>query len=236
MTRPKLAWPDLRPSLLPLLLLAQATATLAQPIVAFSGKDSDSPDELAFVALTDLSAGTQFYVTNNDWDNTAGIFSNSGEGTLLFTVSATIPHGTVTQVSETSDNTFTVTGGAGTATFVAGADWTPSAADPHYAFTTTNAVSPLTNVDQIFALMLTQLAAPAETDPTTGMNASPNAIVVDFTATRIIATNATLANAANFYADDGTITLSLTGFFGVGLVFFDDFESGDTTAWSSVSP
>jgi len=202
--------------------------TLAQ-LVAFSGKDANSPDEFAFVALQDI-APTTIYFTNQDWDNTSGAFVNPGnEGSLAFTNTATILKGTVVQVSETSADMFTVTGATATATILIGDGWSPTAADPHYAFSATGP-DPLTTVTEVHAFLNTLMGgATATMDPTSGDNASPNAVVCNFTATqpvgvdydqdRSTATVATLSDPANFLESFSTtnLTLDLTAFTNPGL-------------------
>ena len=199
--------------------------------VAFTGKDSNALDEFAFVALTEIPNGTKIFVTNLDWDNTMGQFSATGEGTLLFTAAENIARGTVVRVNETTDTSdlFAVTPGtAGTAALVGATSWTPTAGDPHYAFTATNDADPINTVTEIYAALLTQTVAPNNLDPSTGTNASVDAIVADFTggsqpagidysADRSMATPTTLATTSNFTAGAGTITLDLSPFSGPGL-------------------
>jgi hypothetical protein len=195
--------------------------------VAFSGKDSNPLDNFAFVAMTTIPNGTVFYISNRQWDNTTGSFLVDGEGTVQFTATAEIPKGTVTLITEfpTNDSeTFAVQSdsgsglgaGLGTAVLAAGSvAWTPTAADPHYAFAASNAADPTGSVTEFYALMSTLGGGfAASFDPRAGAGpASPNAIVVDFqTQTTLIdyigdrtsATPATLGNAGNF-VDGATV-------------------------------
>jgi hypothetical protein len=208
-------------------------------LVAFVGKDANSPDEFSFVALQELPSGTEIYFTSWDWDNTTGNFVNpANEGTLLFTSTAIIAKGVVTQISETAANSFTITGGLGTAAVVGGQSWSVTSADQHYAFTSSNSVNPETNVasNGIYALLNTpQTMSPPgpEIIPLTGTNASPNAIVVsisgqpiavDYNADRTTATKADLMNPSN-YSSGSNITLDLTSFTNASLpVDLQSFE------------
>lgn len=192
-------------------------------LVAFTGKDSNSPDEFAFVALQDISDGTMIFFTESDYDNTAGTFSTAGggtEGTLVFTVSGTLTTGTVVQISETAANTFTVTGNPGTATIVGGNDWSATASDPHYAYSSSTPGSPWSDVDEVHAMLFASNSAFGTRDPSTGTFPHPNAIVVDngfsgasiiavdFTGDRTSATHVTLADSTNFTEGDGTFDLT----------------------------
>ncbi|MCB1051627.1 MAG: hypothetical protein KDC71_13600 [Acidobacteria bacterium] len=197
--------------------------------VAFTGKESNAPDEFAFVALSDLPNGTVIFFTNYDFDNGTGAFNTStSEGTLQFTVAGgTITKGTVVQIQQDSPNTagpYTVTnGGSSTAIHVSGQPvWAAVAADPHYAFAASNPVSPLNTVAEIYAYMDTDLdvAVGSSKDPT---GLYPNAVMVDFsviqpvafdfTGNRVTATLADLKNPALF-TTGSTFTLDLTSFSG----------------------
>ncbi|MCB1050053.1 MAG: hypothetical protein H6510_15100 [Acidobacteria bacterium] len=205
-------------------------------VLAFAGKDSNSPDEFSFVALNDIPMGSQIYFTNLDWDNSMGQFTGT-KGTLLFQAAATITRGTVVQVSETTNDNFTVTGATGSATLVGLTSWSALGADPHYAFTASNAMSPTTSVTRVYALIESEMnAMPASLDPRTGTNSSPNAVVCDFTdpmnnivfadysADRSMATPASLANPASF-TTGASSTLDLTTFTSGSLpVVLDSFQ------------
>jgi len=210
------------------------TGAFAQ-MVAFTGKDSNTPDEFAFVALQDIADSTTIYFTESDYDNTAGTFSTATggtEGTLVFTVSGTLTTGTVVQISETSANTFTVTGNGGTATIVGGNDWSATASDPHYAYSSNTPASPWSDVDEVHAMLFASNSAFGTRDPSTGTFSHPNAIVVDngfsgsaivavdFTGDRMSATHVTLADSSNFTEGDGTLDLTFFDSVPVALMSF----------------
>jgi len=201
-------------------------------LIAFTGKDTNAPDEFAFVAVNDIPNGTVIFFTNYDWDNVSGTFGTAGtEGTIMFTATALIPRGTVVQVQQDVPSTagpYTVTG-SGTATHVAGEPiWAAVSADPHYAFAASNSSNPLTTVTEIYAYMDTDPddASATAKNPTTGTVASPNAVIVDFVGVqpvacdfngnRSTATLADLTNPANFLVS-ASITLDLTSFSGGSL-------------------
>jgi len=200
------------------LFIISSTPALAQ-LVAFTGKDSNSPDEFAFVALQTLTTGTQIFFTENDYDNTAGTFATS-EGTLVFTVGATaLTVGTVVQISETAADTFTLTGNDGTAVLVGGSSWSTTSGDPHYAFSASNGSDPWNTVTEVHAMLFATNAAFGTLDPSTGTSSHPNAIVVDngfsgvqvavdFTGDRTMATHVTLADSGNFTEGDGSMDLT----------------------------
>ncbi len=202
--------------------------------VAFVGKDSNPDDDFTFVAMVDIPINTVIYFTNRQWNNTAapsGSFLSDGEGTLVFTATSMIPQGTVTLIVETAADTFSVQSdsggglgaGLGTATILGGsAAWSPTSADPHYAFAASNPGDPFASITEIYALMSTLSGGfAASFDPTTGNGASPNAVVVDysnsqatgidFTGDRTTADPAALANPSN-YLEGASITLDTTFF------------------------
>ena len=61
--------------------------------IAFTGFNSDNPDEFTFVALTGIEAGTEIRFTDNGW-RAAGGFRDT-EGVFVWTAPANIPAGTV---------------------------------------------------------------------------------------------------------------------------------------------
>lgn len=211
-------------SILALLVIGLTATAVDAQLVAVSGKDSNPPDEFAFVALSNIPNTTQIFFSNQEWDNTTGQFLSDGEGTIVFTATALISQGTVTRIEETASNTFAVTGSGTVALVVGSSDWSPTAADPHYAFTASNSASPTTTVTEIYALVFTVTGGmPASADPTTGTNNSPNAVVasfstqytgVDFNGDRSTATVNDLKNTANYTTAIGptNLTLDLTSF------------------------
>ncbi len=232
------------------LLVLVAGAAGAQT-VAFVGKDANSPDEFSFVALTDIPAATTIYFTNRLWDNTTASFDVDGEGTLAYTTSSIIPQGTVTLIqtpdggmtfTDTSEDSAGMSQDYGAAALVAGSEnFTPTSQDPFYAFAASNPADPIASVTEIYAYLqaLTPTEAAmamfVEADPTTGMNASPNAVAVvvqsdpravavDYNADRSTATPSTLASGANFLTG-ASITLNLAFFDSGALpVELTDFE------------
>lgn len=205
------------------LLGAHASAQL----VGFTGKDTNTPDEFAFVALEDIPNGTQIFFTEANYDNSTDSFS-SAEGHILFTVSGTLTEGTVVLISETSDDMFTVTGNGGTATLVPGASWIATTNDPHYAYSASNATSPWDNVTEIHSMIYVVLAGTLGTlDPKVDY---PNALVAhgffsanaaaDYTGDRNAASRQTLQMVSNFTEGDGDLDLTFFGSVPVILMSF----------------
>ncbi len=192
--------------------------------VAFTGKDSNSPDEFAFVALQDLAIGTKIFFTENDFDNSGGapgLFA-SGEGTILFeVVGGVISTGTVVHIAEdTTPDTFVLmNAGSSTAVIVGASSWSATAADPHYAYSASNDASPWSTVTEVHAMLfpLESITAFGSRDPS---GLYPNAIVVDnstfastqtaadYTGDRSTATHMSLADSNNFTAGDGDLDLT----------------------------
>jgi hypothetical protein len=217
------------------LLLVSSTG-LAQ-LVAFSGKNSNPDDNFAFVALDNIPNGTVIYFTNREYDNATGSFLADGEGTLKFTATTDITMGQVIEIVEpsASGNTFTVSS-SGTATFIAGSDWSPTSADPHYAFAASTDISPETNVTDIYAYMDTRsgVHAGGASDPRTGANAYPTAIVCDWTASQAVSIDYNLDRTqasiqflddcdSSTYLEDSLTPISLQNFT-FDIIFIDGFD------------
>jgi DNA/RNA endonuclease YhcR with UshA esterase domain/P pilus assembly chaperone PapD len=103
----------MRKSLFFLFLIAGlAVQTQAQPLspgdIAFVGMNSDDPDEFAFVALTELPAGTVISFTDNGWLAAGGF--RSGEGTFTWTATASVPAGTVVNPGTVTGPLFSTSG------------------------------------------------------------------------------------------------------------------------------
>ncbi|MFM7311216.1 MAG: endonuclease, partial [Flavobacteriales bacterium] len=66
--------------------------TLTPGDIAVIGFNTDDPDQIMWVTLVDLAAGTQVKFTDNCWNGTA---LTTTEGTTTWTASAAVPRGTV---------------------------------------------------------------------------------------------------------------------------------------------
>lgn len=183
-----------------------SSANVFAQLVAFTGKDSNSPDEFAFVALQDIPDGTVIYFTESDYDNTADTFS-TGEGHLSFIVSGTLSIGTVVLISESSVNMFTVTGNGGTAALVGASNWSITAADPLSAYASDTPATPWADVDEVYATMFASNAALGTRDPSANY---PNAIVLDGFASQNAAVDFTGSRAATLasFSDTSNYTLA----------------------------
>lgn len=73
-----------------------AGPALAPGDIAFVGFNADGNDDLAFVALKPLAAGTIIRFNDNEWQGTA---FNSGEGELTWTATNAIAPGTVVRIN-----------------------------------------------------------------------------------------------------------------------------------------
>ncbi len=207
------------------LLLTLPLWAMAQ-LVAFSGKNSNPDDNFAFVALQHIPDGTTIYFTNREWDNVSGTFPDDGEGILRFVASGDISVGTVIEIVEPNlpGNTFTVSS-SGTAAIVGSNEWSPTSADPHYAFAASNANTPTSTVTEVYAFMDTRTGIHVGTisDPGIGTNSSPSAMICDWTASQAVGidydldrSQATLASLEDCtegtYVLDSAVVLSLAPF------------------------
>ncbi|KAA3641301.1 MAG: HYR domain-containing protein, partial [Bacteroidetes bacterium] len=71
------------------------------PLVAVTGLNHLSPDGFSFVALTDITAGTEIYFTDNPY-STATLAFDTGEAVMKWTAPAGVNQGDVFVVKETS--------------------------------------------------------------------------------------------------------------------------------------
>lgn len=201
-----------------LLFSLTLTSPLFAQLVAFTGRDTNPDETLAFVALQDIPNNTVIFFTGDDYSDATNAFLSENEGNIMFTVSGTLSTGTVVQIQETSNNTFTVTGNPGTASFVnpGGGSWSLGSGDPLYAFSSSNNAAPAANLVEIYAMLWPTNSPVADRNPS---NDFPNAIVVDsasftqanpavdFTGSRC-ATHASLADSSNFTEGDNVMDLT----------------------------
>ena len=82
--------------LLALLAAGSARAVLQPGDIAILGQNADTPDEFAFVALTDIADGEVITFTDNGWTGTA--LANT-EGSVTYTVSGGLARGTVVDIT-----------------------------------------------------------------------------------------------------------------------------------------
>ncbi|HTU10086.1 MAG TPA: choice-of-anchor I family protein [Allosphingosinicella sp.] len=82
--------------------------------IAFTGFNADGNDDIAFVALDDIPAGTVIYFSDREWQGSA---FNTGEGELAWTATSTVAAGTVVTISSYSAaptaSTGTISGASG---------------------------------------------------------------------------------------------------------------------------
>ena len=67
--------------------------------IAFIAMNVDADDDFAFVALSEISAGTAIYFTDNEWTGSA--FNDLNETELTWTATSTVSAGTVVLFSDT---------------------------------------------------------------------------------------------------------------------------------------
>ena len=66
--------------------------------IAFIAYNADGNDDLAFVALSEISSGTVIYFTDNEWTGSA--FNNTNEGRVEWTATSTVDAGTVVVITD----------------------------------------------------------------------------------------------------------------------------------------
>lgn len=182
-----------------------AVPALAAGDIAFTGLNTDGDDNLAFVALKDIAAGSTIFFQDNEW---TGAGFNSGEGAIAWTANALITAGTVVTID--TINSAAPTSALGSIQVVDSTNPGYAAGgEIVYAFTGTSATSPTAFLAAI-ATDGFEIPADSATLAGTGLTAGVNAVaftggldIVEYAGSRAnqssFADYATaLANAANF--------------------------------------
>lgn len=182
-----------------------AVPALAAGDIAFTALNTDGDDNLAFVALKTIAAGSTIFFQDNEWTGSA---FNSGEAAFAWTANGTIAAGTVVTID--AINTPAPTSALGTIQYVDATN-TGFAAGGEivYAFTGTSATAPTAFLAAI-ATDGFEIPADSATLAGTGLTAGVNAVgfsggldIVEYTGSRSNQTSfadytAALANGANF--------------------------------------
>lgn len=92
-----------------------AAGILGPGSIAFTGFNADGLDNLAFVALQDLPAGTQISFTDNEWNGTG--WTDNNESAWMWTALGAIPAGTIITIDDV--NSTSTTSNLGTVSFLA---------------------------------------------------------------------------------------------------------------------
>ncbi len=87
---------DHDPSVIAITIAAPGPAPFAPGDIAFVGFNADGNDDLAFVTLREIPAGTVIFFNDREW---TGAGFNTGEGEVTWTASATIAAGTVVTIN-----------------------------------------------------------------------------------------------------------------------------------------
>ncbi len=94
--------------------------TLTAGSIAFTGFNADGNDNLAFVALEAISAGTVIYFSDNEWNQAGTGFSDFNENTFAWTASSAIAAGTIVTLNDVGVSTPAPSSNLGTIAAVAG--------------------------------------------------------------------------------------------------------------------
>lgn len=87
---------DHDPSVIAIHIAVPAPAPFAPGDIAFVGFNADGNDDLAFVALREIAAGTVIYFNDREW---TGAGFNTGEGEVVWTAGSSIAAGTVVTIN-----------------------------------------------------------------------------------------------------------------------------------------
>ncbi|MDX2017802.1 MAG: PEP-CTERM sorting domain-containing protein [Planctomycetota bacterium] len=88
------------------LAAGSAFGSLSAGSIAFTGFNADNEDNLAFVALEGLAAGTEIFFTDNEWNGSA---LNTGEAVWKWTASGAIAAGTIITIDRVNGPALTDT-------------------------------------------------------------------------------------------------------------------------------
>jgi len=86
---------------------AQGKVALAPGDIAFTGFNADGNDNIAFVALVDINAGTTIYFEDNEWNATSSSFKDTNEGAFSWTSTSLVSAGTVVLIDNIGSGTIT---------------------------------------------------------------------------------------------------------------------------------
>lgn len=110
-------------------LISNAQTVLTAGDIAILGVNNDDPDQIKFVNLVDLAAGTSIKFTDNGWNGSALATS---EGTYTWTTASSVAKGTVHTINVTAmalstsgDQVFAYQGAATSPTFIFGLSTRP---------------------------------------------------------------------------------------------------------------
>ncbi len=87
---------DHDPSVIAITIAPPGPAPFAPGDIAFVGFNADGNDDIAFVALREIPAGTVIYFNDREW---TGAAFNTGEGEVTWTASSSIAAGTVVTIN-----------------------------------------------------------------------------------------------------------------------------------------
>ena len=196
-----------------LFLLIGSSTSFAQDW-AVCASDGAANEGFAMFALRNIPASAIYYITEDDYNNGTGEFDGS-EGIIQYTTpGGGISEGVVVSIRETSTNSYTVTGGGGTATHVASSgSWILSNCDEIYIFESSDAVTPGDDITNMHHFHYSCPGAPLATqDPTgdwpmcwdvvsigTGANGS-----FEYNASRVNTTRAMMEAVGNWTTTSGT--------------------------------
>ena len=143
--------------------------------IAFVGLNADGADNLAFVALDPIQAGTVIFFQDNEWDGAA---FNSGESIWSWTATTDVAAGTVIRIDTINGAAPTdITTNVGTVAFIDSGNRGLSTGDEIvYAYLGTNANTPTTFLSAIASVSLTSGASLAGTGLTEGVNAPSRSV------------------------------------------------------------
>lgn len=100
-----------------LITTIQVQAQLAAGDIMIVTFDADGKN-LAFVALTDVTASTTFYISDNEWNGSAigagGAFIDQSEGNVTWTTASLVSAGTVVQISDIGSGSISASTGTAT--------------------------------------------------------------------------------------------------------------------------
>lgn len=206
--------------------------SVADPLVAITGLNHLDDDGFSFVALLNISAGTEIYFTDRSYDNTTLKFTGT-EAILKWTAPTDVDKGDVVVVSETNTDVFSLscsdgTGGTcGTLALESGTFSIASGGEAFYAYIDVDN-DPNNGVSEIYSVLYSASGTiPVSESPTSVYtnsivvdgfaSSNPNRLEYDETKRNLSVDDTEFTNTSNWLIEQANQLLSTTLFTDISL-------------------
>ncbi|MFK8008439.1 MAG: T9SS type A sorting domain-containing protein [Saprospiraceae bacterium] len=231
-------------------------STFSQPKAMVIGFNDDNPEGVTIVAIQDMPASTNLYLTETDYDATNNDFNRNGsnDGTWKITWTGTWTAGTVLELREVTSNSFTAFGGpSGVTTSSPYGDLISLSLEGYSLYISDTPADPDNDVDEIYSYF----SGASTLDPNPGLDSDcpctpffigvhlglpTNIDYAEYSGDRSVAvTAADLQSAGNWASGTAFVGLDLTAFSGgilpieLGSFKAEKFDSEVRVHWETIS-